>query len=326
MRITNTPVLAAAVAGSVLMSGAQPAHALLGGFEVADGYTQTFPNDVWSYDAGASGATFLPAQYNTGRFTELFGSSNAGGDSQYISRHGFVGGANTAPFALAIRNRTQSPDGSYDMTVQYDVGSDDLGIAPNTALQSASVTFDICPGRTFVGSGSSLDSVFNDVPAFSLSFGGTDASPGATVGFSDHDPSNLNKARFFYDDGAAYTSQAVGWTGRFDQLTIDFNFVAQTFDVSFTPDANLSTTAFDPGSPSVMLVTGAAMTSAVNTLEQMYFRTHTDPGIGVPGFEAGLEKSFVDNFRFTVKPVPEPASLALFSLGAAVLGVRRRQT
>lgn len=324
MRYATTNQLAVATAVTVGLIGIQPAHALLGGFEVVDGYTQTFPNDVWSYDAGASGATFLPAQYNTGRFTELYGSSNAGTDSQYISRHGYIGGANTAPFALAVRNRSLSPDGSYDMTVQYDVGADDLGVAPTTPLNSATVTFDICPGLTFLGSGGSLDSVFNDVPAFSLSFGGTDASPGVTVGFTDHDPGNANRAAFFHDDGATFNSQAVGWTGRFDRLTVDFDFVAQTFDVSFTPDSNFATTAFDPGSAPVSLVSGASMTSGVNTLEQMFFRTHTDPSIGVPGFIAGLEKSYLDNFQFNVKPVPEPSSVALLATGAAI-GLRRRR-
>ena len=125
------------------------AHAVLGGFETADGYSTPFPKDVWSYDAGQTGANFAPAQYNTGRWQELFGSGNAGGDAQYISQHGVgSGGANAAPFALAVRSIAPSTDGSFDMAVRYALGVDDLGVSPTSPLQSATIAFDICRGLT----------------------------------------------------------------------------------------------------------------------------------------------------------------------------------
>ena len=74
----NTDKIALA---SCLMALAGAAQAKLGGFETADGYSTPFTHDVWMYDAGQTGAPFTPSFYNTGRWAELFGSSNAGGDS-----------------------------------------------------------------------------------------------------------------------------------------------------------------------------------------------------------------------------------------------------
>ncbi len=313
-------IVAAAV--TLVLAGQQPAHALLGGFEVADGYTQTFGNDVWSYDAGATGATFTPIQYNTGRFHELVGSSAVNTDAQYVSRHGYGGGgANSAPFAMAVRSIAPAGAPNYDMTVEYDVGIDDLGVAPTTPLASAVVAFDICPGVTWDPLAVGFDTVFNDVPAFSLSIGGTDAAPGATIGFSDSDPGNAFDTKFTHIDGTSYNSTAVPWSGHFDNVIVDFNFVSQTYDLYWTRDFNLATIEFDAGNTPVLIASGASLTTPINTLEQMYFRAHTDPGNGVA--TAGLEKSFLDNFQFAVQPVPEPASLTLLAVGG-LIALRRR--
>jgi len=307
--------------GLLLTAGSRSALGVLGSFEVADGYTGTFPQDVWSYDAGQTGAPFVPSQYNTGRWKEIFGSSNAGTDAQYVSRHGFVSGANSPPFALAVRSIAPSPDNSFDMTVRYAVGADDLGISPTTPLQSASITFDICPGRTVLSTGG-LDTVFNDVPAFSLSFGGTDSAPGATIGFSDHDPGMSNRPRLTYIDGTTYNSQDVLWSNHFDQLRVDIDFVNQTYDLWFTRDANLATIFFDTGNTSQLIASGASLTSPINSLDFLYFRAHTDPSNG--NASAGLEKSFLDNFQFSVTPlrdhpIPEPATFVAGFAGLALL-------
>jgi len=310
------------VAVMLILLSQQPAHALLGGFEVADGYTQTFGNDVWSYDAGASGSTFIPIQYNTGRFHEIVGSSAVNTDAQYVSRHGYGGGgANAAPFALAVRSIAPAGAPNYDMTVEYDVGTDDLGVAPTTPLTSAVVAFDICPGVTWDPLAVGFDTVFNDVPAFSLSIGGTDAAPGVTIGFSDSDPGNGFDTNLTHLDGTTYNSNVVPWSGRFDNLIVDFNFVSQTYDLYWTRDFNLATIEFDTGNAPVLIASGASMTTPINTIEQMYFRAHTDPGNGV--VTAGLEKSFLDNFQFAVQPVPEPASLTLMVAGG-LIALRRR--
>jgi len=309
---------------TVLFTQTQTAHALLGGFEVADGYTQTFGNDVWSYDAGASGATFIPIQYNTGRFQELVGSSAANTDAQYVSRHGYGGGgANSAPFAMAVRSIAPAGAPNYDMTVEYDVGIDDLGVAPTTPLTSAIVDFDICPGVTWDPIAVNFDPVFNDVPAFSLSIGGTNAAPGVTIGFSDSDPGNSFDTKLTHIDNTSYNSTVVPWSGRFDHVRVDFNFVSQTYDLYWTLDFNLGTIEFDAGNTPVLIASGASLTTPVNTIEQMYFRAHTDPGDGVA--TAGLEKSFLDNFQFAVQPIPEPTSLALLGMGLGVLSQRKRR-
>ena len=83
-----------------------------------------------------------------------------------------------APFALAVRCLSPSTDGSYNQQVRYSVGADDTGVAPSTPLFSALVDFDICPGVTVIPSTGFADSTYNNVKAFSLSFGGTNAAPG----------------------------------------------------------------------------------------------------------------------------------------------------
>ena len=314
--------------GVVSLAGTpSTALAVLGGFETADGYTGPFSADVWSYDAGQTGGPFLISQYNTGRFQELFGSGSTS-DAQYVSQHGIgSGGANMPPYALAVRADTASPDGSYDMTVKYDTGADDLGFAPTTLLSSATIDFDLCPGIT--QRSNSIDPIFNDVPVFSLSFGGTSTALGATMGFTDHDSSNSNLTKIYYNDGNVFNSQSVAWSGgRFDHIQIDLDYVNQTFDLYWTKDANLTTKAFDAGNTPQLIVAGANMTSTISTIDAMYFQTHTDPSDGSE--LAHLSKSFLDNFEFAVKAVPEPATAHLVLVGLGMLWAtaarRRRQS
>lgn len=302
-----------------------PVRAELGSFETADGYTGPFTRDVWSYDAGQTGALFVPSQYNTGRWVELAGSGNASGDAQYISQHGFISSANAPPYALAVRAISPSTDGTYDMSVRYELGVDDLGIAPSTALQSASIGFDICPGRTVIPN-TGFDTVFNDVPAFTLGFGGTNAAPGAMIGFSDHDPGNASLAEMVYFDGSTYNSQPVAWSpGRFDHIDVELDFVNQTFDLLWTKDANLSTKEFDAGNTPITIASGASFTSSISMLDYLYFRTYTDPGNGM--VQAGLDKSFLDNFEFrvTAATVPEPSSILLSAMGFCGIGLLARR-
>jgi hypothetical protein len=320
MRYTTTILFL--VSSALLLTRAETAHAVLGGFEVVDGYTQTFGNDVWSYDAGASGATFIPIQYNTGRFHELVGSSLVNLDAQYVSRHGYGGGgANSAPFAMAVRSIAPAGAPNFDMTVEYDVGSDDLGVAPTTPLSSATVDFDICPGVTWDPVAVNFDPVFNDVPAFSLSIGGTDAAPGVTIGFSDSDPNQTYATNLTHIDNTSYNSTVVPWSGHFDHVRVEVDFVSQTYDLYWTQDFNLGTIEFDTGNAPVLIASAASMTTPINTIEQMYFRAHTDPGNGVS--TSGLEKSFLDNFQFSVQPVPEPASAWLVLCGTTLILGRR---
>jgi len=303
----------------------QPAYAVLGSFEAVDGYGFPFARDNWTYDAGQTGGSFLPAQYNTGRWKELFGSSFLG-DSQYVSQHGVGGGgALSAPFALAVRAASPSLDGSYDMTVQYSLGADDLGVAPTTTLNSATIDFDICPGLTFIP-GMGIDTVFNGTPAFSLNMGGTSTAPGVMIGFTDHDPGNFNRTELYHMDGGTFNSTQVAWSGnKFDHIQVVMDFVAQTYDLLWTKDANLATTAFDAGNAPVPIASGASFSSPITTLEEFYFQTHTDFSTG-GGVIGGLEKSYLDNFNFSVSTIPEPGSLALAAISSLVLlGMKRRR-
>jgi len=316
--------IAILLCSTLIFTGADNAYAVLGGFETADGYGFPFARDNWAYDAGQTGAFYLPAQYNTGRWIELYGSSIVG-DSQYTSQHGVGGGgALGAPFALAVRAASPSPDGSYDMTVQYQLGADDLGVAPTTLLGSATIDFDICPGLTFVP-GSGIDTVFNDTPAFSLNMGGSAASPGLTIGFTDHDPGNSNRTELYHMDGASFNSTPVAWSlSRFDHIQVVMDFVTQTYDLLWTKDANLATNEFDAGNVPQVIASGASFSSPITTLEDFYFQTHTDPSTG-GGVIGGLEKSYLDNFDFSVTQIPEPSAFVLITLGLVGAGLSSRR-
>src|SRR5206468_4286198 len=106
---------------------------------------------------------------------------------------------------------------------------------------SAQIDFDICPGVTVIPSTGFADSTFNNVPAFSMSFGGTNTSPGVTVGFSDSDPGNSYKTNFMYSNGGSTISQPMNWSGHFDHMSVLLNMVTNTYDVSVTRDFNLLT-------------------------------------------------------------------------------------
>jgi hypothetical protein len=101
------------------------------------------------------------------------------------------------------------------------------------------------------------------------------------------------------------------------------NYLTSTFDVFLTADANPLTAQFDPGNAPQLFIAGASFTNATNLLDAMFFRTHTDPSDGTT--IAGLEKSFLDNFHFTVTAVPEPASLGLAALALPGLARGRRR-
>lgn len=320
MNVLKKHALTKAVIASLIgLAAQQQAQAILGGFENADGYAPPFPMDVWSYDAGQTGGPIAP---NTGRWQELYGSGNAGGDSQYVSQHGYgVGGANLPPSALAVRTLTPSPDGSYDQTLRYTTGADDLGVSPATTLISATVSFDLCPGIT-TNPNVGPDPIFNNVPAFTLSFGGTNAASGITIGFTDSDPANSYRTHFIHYNGGTYVSQPFNWSGHFDHVDVVMDLVAGTYDVSLTPDFNGATPEWDPGAIPQVMATGALVSNAFNQLDSMYFRTHTDPGNGV--LTAGLEKSFLDNFSFSVQYVPEPSGALALIAGAGAAIVFRR--
>jgi hypothetical protein len=277
--------------------------------------------DNWSYDAGVTGGAIAP---NTGRWTELLGSGSSS-DIQYFSQHGYGGGgANVAPFAMVARARSLSTDGTYNQTVRYATGIEDLGVAPSTPLLSATINFDLMPGITVRQSDTAQDMVFNDVPAWSVSFGGTDPAPGATLGFTDHHNTSGFPVDFFHMNGNTYQSQPFAFTRRFDRVTVDLDFVTDTFDVSITKDFNTSTTDFDPGNSPIAMVTGAPFTTPISQLDAIYFRAHHDPGNGSD--PAGLEKTFIDNFYIQVEAMPEPSSAAaLLAIGAAMLLRRPRR-
>lgn len=288
------------------------AKAALAGFETSDGYSFPYLRDVWSYDAGQTGASFTPTQYNTGRWQQILGSSVAETDLQYISQHGLQNGATASPFALGIRSESPSSNGTYDMTVRYKLGVDDLGVSPSSSLISARIDFDLCFGRTVnTGSGPLFDSVFNNTPAFSLSFGGTNLAPGLTLGFSDADPVNGYLPRFFYYDGNNYQSHVVPWSGEFDHIQVVIDFISQQFDIEFTKDFDPSSVAFNSGNSAISIASSASLTSPISGLTDLYFRAHTDPSDGSSRY--ALSKSFLDNFAFSANAVPEPGTLLLVS-------------
>jgi len=106
-------------------------------------------------------------------------------------------------------------------------------------------------------------------------------------------------------------------------VSVAMNMVTNTYSVTVTPDFNLITPEFDPGNLPAITITGASNTNPFSLLDNMYFRAHTDPSNGSQ--IGGLEKSFLDNFAFSVlAPEPTSALTILVVSGVALLARRRR--
>jgi hypothetical protein len=274
---------------SAAVAAAPNAHALLNEFSVADGYMNPFStrvwtyNSLWSFDGGALG-------------------------SNYVAQHGYNAGfALNEPFALVVRN--DSPAGNYRFSYNF-VPGDLAGLNP-ASIPSAKLTigFDVC---STVAQNSSTA---NNVPMMTMKFGGTVASPGLTLGFSD---SNY----LMYSNGAGVLNQFTGYQlnqSSWDRVTLVMDFGTDTYDLMVSPMTGNGITGSNTYTPTTTynVVSGMSFTNSLSSMQKLYFETFTDPEDGL-----GWQKMFLDHFTAAV---PEPASASLLTMAAAgLLRFRRR--
>ncbi len=276
---------------------APQAGAVLNEFSPADGYNSPFATRVWTYNP---------------LWTFDGGSLN----NNYVAQHGYNSGfAFGEPFALVVRNDNAA--GNYRF--HYDFEAADLAGWNPASLGSniLSLTFDVC---STVAQNSGTD---NGATMMSMGFGGTAASPGLTLGFSDSN--NL-----LWSDGTGALNEFNGYTlngGGWDRITLKMNFGADTYDLTIdqmTGDGINGSATYTPIN-TFNVVTGMSFTNPMSAMENLWFETFTDPEDG-----GGWHKMFLDNFdsmRMN-NTVPEPDGgvlvVAASACLAVVIGRRRR--
>jgi hypothetical protein len=273
-----------------ICAAAAPAAAQLNQFDFSDGYMGAFATPVWTYHPQWS-----------------FSGGTVG--SNYVAQHGYgVGGAFGAPFGLVVRNDT--PASNYRFA--YNFTPFDVGGANPAAISgpgsAVTISFDVQP-VFFQNS-----SVNNNAAMLTMGFGGTAASPGVRIGFSDDN-------YLMYSDALGnfqtFGTQMNGFA--WSRLALTIHFDTSTYDLSYE---SLQTV---PGQESntflpfaaFTVATGAPLMNALTELQTLHWETFTDPENNL-----GWHKGFFDNFGG--RYVPAPGTLALAAMGLAV-GARRRR-
>ena len=286
----NTRICLVLAATAALLAPSS-AHAVLNEFSVADGYMNPFStrvwtyNGLWSFDGGAIG-------------------------NNYVAQHGYNAGfATSEPFALVVRN--DSSAGNYRFSYNF-VPADVAGLNPASITSSKlTIGFDVC-STVAQNSGTA-----NNAAMMTMKFGGTSASPGLTLGFSD---SNY----LMWSNGAGVLSQYTGYQlngGSWDRVSLVMDFATDTYDLFVSPMTGNGINGSNTYTPTntFTVVTGMPFTNALSSMPKLFFETFTDPEDG-----AGWHKMFLDHF--TSSAVPEPATCGLLPLAMATLAaIRRRQ-
>jgi hypothetical protein len=311
------------------------AWALLGGFEVQDGYRflGSLPNDwidVTNYNAGANNVNagngpLTPIPYNTGLWKVL----GTGPGSFYINntdRATYMGSAPPYPAtgfkgpqvgsyligdhggghtgnALAMRNTAPAGSGAmlYDYRLdQYDFG----GTAPATVVSgSIDTSFWYWPSDP-------QQTVVPPQEKFIMSFTDSTGSVGFQWGYARDN-------QLYWRPGSSGSWNLTGLFSdpvAYDQLKVNIDLTAQTFKIDvFDFSTSLTTTI----APTQAL--GATMIDYTHIGWSLTDNLQAGP-LGWGG------KNFFDDFGFKVNPVPEPsAAMVLVAAGAALLLKRPRR-
>lgn len=288
----------------LLVSSCLASHsalALLNEFDVADGYMSPFATRVWTYNP-------------------LWSFDGGNINNNYVAQHGYnAGGALSPPWALVVRNDNAADNYRFS----YDFESADLaGWNPSSLGSNILVlSFDVC---STVAQNSSTA---NGVAMMTMGFGGTAASPGMQLGFSDSNYLMWADGSGTLNEFASYTLNPTGW----ERITLKLDFGADTYDLHITKLTPPTSPPIATGSSTYILgattnvVSGMSFTNSMSAMEDLWFETFTDPEDGL-----GWHKAYFDNFdsmRMS-NQIPEPSSGAALGLagafGAAIF-LRHRQ-
>ena len=270
------------------LAHASRSFALLNDFEPGDGYMSPFStrvwtyNPFWSFDGGAIG-------------------------NNYVAQHGYNAGfALNTPFALVVRN--DSPAGNYRFSYNFEPA--DLAGQNPASLPAAKVaiSFDVC---STVAQNSQTA---NGAPMMTMKFGGTAASPGVTLGFSDSNKLMWSNGAGVLTEFPGYTLNGSGW----DRVTLQMDFATDLYDLKVEQMTGSGITGSNTYTPinTFNVVSGMSFTNPLGSMPKLFFETFTDPEDGL-----GWHKMFLDNFRATATPEPSAFALALTGLAA----LRRRR-
>ena len=291
----------------------QTAHAYLGEFESADGYG-SFLNEVSTTNAGAHGAnagggTLATIPVNTGLWVKLQGpvypTPGATGGAAYATGHQNLDRTNPGTSDQALVITTNSDGwGAGPQEYSYSVDSYDLGGTNplTTGADTIDISFWSC--AQIIGSSD---------PSSGLGAG----TIGDTIGFYDS-VGNLGFSVGYRQPGTT-TDYAATNVGSWVQSAVAVNpSTYHRWDI--TLDLLNDTVSIDifEGATLTTLVSGAPLASNMSDFSEMRFES--TPGVN------NAKIWSLDDFGIDVRPVPEPASLALLGLGLCALTSRKNRT